>query len=153
MKQTEINNIWKEKLMQTKYLFQVFFVSAFMLAIAGCGGGGGGGSAAGAAISSVPDNPSPPSGSGSATLTWDQVTENTDNSQLTDLSGYIVYYGTSSNSYSYSSNLNINTLSDPFSPSSVISNLSLGTWYFAVTAYNSIGNESVKSDEISVTVL
>ena len=60
MKQTDINILWGEILIQTKYLFYVLLISAFMLAIAGCGGGAGGGSSAGATISSIPDNPPHP---------------------------------------------------------------------------------------------
>ncbi len=146
MKQTEINNILGERLLQTKYVYYVLLVSALMLVIAGCGGGGGGGGASGAAISSIPSTPSTPSGTGSATLSWDQVTENTDESPYTDPGGYIVYYGTSAGNYAYSSSIG------NFS-SATISSLTPGTWYFAITAYNSIGNESIKSDEISVTVL
>ena len=37
----------------------------------------------------------PPAGSGSATLDWTPVTQNTDGTVLTDLAGYKVYYGTS----------------------------------------------------------
>jgi len=93
---------------------------------------------------------------GSVTLYWDEVTENTDNSQLTDLSGYVIYYDTVSrnagDSYTYSDDININSLSDSANPTSVVYNISSGTWYFRVAAYNSIGNESIKSDEISITV-
>ncbi len=149
MEQTEINNIWGERLMQTKYLFYVLLVSAFMLAIAGCGGGGGGGSAAGAAISSIPDNPpsspSTPSATGNVTLTWDAPTLNTDDSPYTDPGGYIVYYGTSAGNYAYSSNIGNFT-------SATISNLASGTWYFAVTAVNSIGNQSAYSAELSLNI-
>ena len=149
MKQISINNIWGEQLMQTKYLFYFLLVSAFMLAIAGCGGGGGGGSAAGATISSIPDNPpsspSTPSQTGNVTLAWDAPTTNEDGSDLTDLAGYRVYYGTSSGSYTNSVNIGNFT-------SAVISNLSLGTWYFAITAYNSSSVESSYSTELSTTI-
>ena len=145
MKQTEINKIWGERLMQTKYLFYFLLVSALMFTIAGCGGGDGGGGASGATISSVPDDPPPPSSTGSVTLAWDAPTTNTDDSPYTDPGGYIVYYGTSSGNYAYSSNIGNFT-------SSTISNLASGTWYFAVKAVNSVGNQSAYSAELSLNV-
>ncbi len=135
--------------MQTKSLFCFLLVSVFLLAIAGCGGGGGGGSAAGAAISSIPDNPpsspSTPSQTGNVTLAWDAPTTNEDGSDLTDLAGYRVYYGTSSGSYTNSVNIGNIT-------GATINSLSSGTWYFAITAYNSSGIESSYSTELSTTI-
>lgn len=50
-----------------------------------CGGGGGGGEAS--------------AGEGMITLSWDAPTKNRDGSNLTDLAGYWVKYGTSSGIY------------------------------------------------------
>ena len=128
--------------MQTKFLFYVFLVSVFMLAIAGCGSGGGDGSIVATSIISVPDNPSNPSSSStsSITLTWDAPRTNTDGTILSDLRGYNVYYGMSSGNYSDSVNLGNQT-------GVTISSLTAGTWCFAVKAYNLSGNESDFLDE------
>ncbi len=62
------------------------------------------------------------------------------------VAGYIVYYGTTSGRYIHADDVEQNTQVD-------ISNLKQGvTYYFAVTAYNASGNESVFSDEVSVLI-
>jgi hypothetical protein len=81
---------------------------------------------------------------GEVTLTWSAPTRNNDGTQLTNLSGYRVYYGQSSSSYS-------RTLSLP-SPSlrSVgIEGLATGTWYFAIKALAGDGQESSFSSQVS----
>ncbi len=63
-----------------------------------------------------------------------------------DLSGYRVYYGTSSGQYTASVDVGNNTRC-------VISSLAPGvTYYFAATAYDTEGNESGFSDEIVYAV-
>lgn len=78
---------------------------------------------------------------GSSNLTWDAPTVNEDGTALTDLAGYKVYYGTVSRSYTNSV--------DVGSVQSHTLNLVAGTYYFAVTAYDTSGNESVYSNEQS----
>jgi hypothetical protein len=81
---------------------------------------------------------------GEVTLSWSAPTRNTDGTQLTNLSGYRVYYGQNSGSYS-------RTLSLP-SPSLTsvgIEGLATGTWYFAVKALASDGQESALSSRVS----
>jgi hypothetical protein len=71
---------------------------------------------------------------GTATLDWTAVTETTTNTALTDLAGYIVYYGTSAD------NLNQRVkLANPGATTYVVTNLAPATWYFAVAAYTSDG--------------
>ena len=73
---------------------------------------------------------------GTTTLTWDPNTE-------PDLAGYKVYQGTTSGSYGPSIDVG-NTLLY------TASNLQPGgTYYFAPTAYDTSGNESIPSNEIS----
>ncbi len=75
----------------------------------------------------------------SLTLAWDASSE-------PDVAGYILYYGTASQSYANATNVGNAT-------SCTISGLSRGTTYFfAVTAYNTLGIESSFSDEVAYLV-
>ena len=73
---------------------------------------------------------------GNVTLAWDPPTTNEDGTPLTDLAGFIIYYGTTSGDYSQSIDVgNVTTYQ--------VSNLTEGlTYYFAATAYDTSGNES-----------
>jgi chitinase len=72
------------------------------------------------------------------TLTWDANNEST-------VTGYILYYGTSSRIYADSVDVGNKT-------SSTITGLQDGvTYYFAVTAYDSTGLESAFSEELAYT--
>ena len=72
-----------------------------------------------------------------ATLRWAPNTES-------DLAGYKVYYGTESRNYTNVIDVgNVTTYK--------ITNLQAGTYYFAVTAYDTSGNESAYSEEVSKT--
>src|SRR3990172_852261 len=82
---------------------------------------------------------------GSATLTWDPPTTNVDQTPLTDLAGYKVYYGTTSGTYS--STIDIGNVIN-YTVSSLAENT---TYYFAVTAYDTLANESSYSNEVSKT--
>jgi hypothetical protein len=83
--------------------------------------------------------------SAQVTLSWTAPTTNTDGTQLKDLAGYKVYYGTASRTYSTAidvgkvTNCQINNLTDGL------------TYYFAVTAYDTSKNESAYSNEVSKT--
>jgi hypothetical protein len=73
----------------------------------------------------------------SVTLAWDANSES-------DLAGYKIYYGTSSRNYS--------TVVDVKKVTSyTVTGLGPGTWYFALTAYNTSGAESSFSNEVSKT--
>jgi hypothetical protein len=84
---------------------------------------------------------------GSATLSWNPPTTNTDGSPLTNLAGYRVYWGPSIGSYTSSV-----TLNNPGLASYVVENLGPGTYYFVVTARNSAGGESQYSNVASKTI-
>jgi hypothetical protein len=86
-------------------------------------------------------------GTGSATITWTPPTSNTDNSPLTNLAGYRIYYGTSSGNLTQVLNL-----TNPGISSGVVENLAAGTWYFAVTSYNASNVESERSNVTSKTI-
>lgn len=84
---------------------------------------------------------------GAATLTWRAPTTNTDGSSLTNLSGYRIYYGTSSNTLSQTIQVNNASIS-----TYVVENLAPGTYYFAVKAVTSTSAESGLSNIASKTV-
>ncbi len=106
-------------------------LAAALTWLAGCGAagpedaasGGGGGSAGGAAV-----------------LAWDANNE-------ADLAGYRVYVGLASGAYSTS--IDVGTVT-----SYTLTGLATGTtYYFAVTAYDTSGNESAPSNEVSKPIL
>jgi len=84
---------------------------------------------------------------GSATVSWTPPTRNTDGSALTNLAGYRIYYGTSSNSLNRSVQVANAGLA-----SYVVGNLSPATWYFSVRAYTAGGAESAPSNVASKTI-
>jgi hypothetical protein len=84
---------------------------------------------------------------GSASVSWDAPTENTNGSPLTDLAGFRIYYGTSSNNLSQTAQV-----SNPTVTTFVVNNLSAGTWFFGVKAYNAAGAESDFSNLASKTI-
>lgn len=80
-------------------------------------------------------------------INWRMSTES-------DLSGYIVYYGTASRTYSLmSTSIGLSGDGSTGIPSKIISGLLDGTtYYFGVTAYDTAGNESTFSGEVSTTI-
>src|SRR5262249_54641150 len=75
-----------------------------------------------------------------AVLTWTAPTKNTDGSNLTNLSGYKIYYGTSSKNYTQSVSVSGG------STNSWTLTLAPGTYYFAMSAVDSSGAESAKTN-------
>jgi hypothetical protein len=84
---------------------------------------------------------------GSATLSWAAPTQNEDGSPLSNLAGYKVHWGTAQGSYS-----NTVTINNPGVTTYVLDNLVAGTYYFATSAFNSLGVESHYSNEASKTI-
>ena len=85
--------------------------------------------------------------SGGAELSWTPPTQNTDGSSLTNLAGYRISYGTSPTALTQTvqvANAGITRYT--------MSNLSPGTYYFAVRAYTSGGTESGNSNVSSKVV-
>lgn len=80
---------------------------------------------------------------GDVTLEWDPNTE-------TDLAGYRIYYGNAARpldatpmTFQYSAVVDVKNVT-----TFKIENLADGTWYFAATAYNTAGLESLYSNEV-----
>jgi hypothetical protein len=86
-------------------------------------------------------------GTGSATVTWKAPILNTNGTAVTNLAGYDIKYGTSATNLSTTVKV-----ASPGTTSYVIGNLAAGTYYFAVTAYNSAGETSTVSNVASKTV-
>lgn len=85
---------------------------------------------------------------GSAMLSWNPPTQNTDGSALNNLAGYRVYWGTSQDSYP-----NSVTIPNPGLASYVVDQLTPAQWFFVVTAYSSNGVESGYSNVASKQVM
>ena len=87
------------------------------------------------------------SSTGSVTLSWTAPSENEDGSPLEDLSGYRIYWGTTSGNYS-----NSLTIDDTGLTTYVIDNLAPGTYEFVATSFNAAGVESDYSNAATKTV-
>lgn len=81
------------------------------------------------------------------TIAWEPPTENTNGTMLTNLAGFVIHYGT--DSQNYTSTIQV---ANPGITSYVVDNLAPGTYYFAVSAYTSTGEDSSYSPQVSVTV-
>jgi hypothetical protein len=88
----------------------------------------------------------PATSTGSATLVWTPPTQNTNGSVLMNLAGYNVYYGTNGNLTQQV------TLRNAGLTRYVMTGLSKATWTFAITAYDSNGNESDLTAMASIAV-
>lgn len=125
-----------------KLLWLLIFLQliAIIISLYSCGGSGGGSSS-----DNNPPAPAPAPPINTATLTWDSPTTNADGTPLTDLVGYKIYYGTTSGNYTEVIAVgNVTTYK--------VEGLQPGTYYFALTAYDTSGNESGYSNEVSKTI-
>jgi len=84
---------------------------------------------------------------GSARLSWTAVTTDIGGTQLHDLAGYRVYYGTSARAL-YS----VVVVPDPRATSYEVTDLAPGTWYFGVAAYTSANVQGALSNVGSKTI-
>ena len=91
----------------------------------------------------------PPASSSNSSIafSWVPPTENNNGSPLTNLAGYKIHYGTASQDYTQ-----VVAVNNPSLNRYVLDSLPTGTYYFAITAYNSAGVESNLSGEISATL-
>ena len=74
---------------------------------------------------------------GSVTLNWTIPTQNEDGTDLTDLDGYNIYWGTTPGVYPNSVTIDNETVT-----THVVDNLSPGTYEFVATSFNTSGVES-----------
>ena len=74
---------------------------------------------------------------GSATLSWTAPTQNEDGTELTDLDGFKLYWGTTPGTYP-----NSVTIDNPTVTTYIVENLAPGTYEFVATAFNAAGVES-----------
>jgi hypothetical protein len=128
-------------------------------ALAACGGGGASSSTADSSQSvaslaspesSPPvssQSPAPTPSIGQATLSWAAPDQNTDGSALTNLAGYRIYYGTSAAALNQV--IDIATVG---MTTYVVDDLTSGTYYFSIRAYNAAGVESELSNIVSSTI-
>jgi hypothetical protein len=84
---------------------------------------------------------------GEATLSWVKPTTDADGSVLTNLAGYKIFYGNSTETMN-----SVVQISNPATLSYEIAGLSKGTWYFTVVAYNSLNIDSTPSATASKAI-
>jgi hypothetical protein len=97
---------------------------------------------------SISVNAQPTPSTGSATINWTPPTEYTDNSALTNIGSYMIYYGTSSGNYP-----NQIAVTNSGLTSYTVDNLPGNTtYYFVMTAIDDQGRESSYSNEITRAV-
>jgi hypothetical protein len=115
------------------------------LALAGCGGSDVAVNSPATANDTVPATGSTAPVTASAALSWVAPTLNNDGSQLTDLAGYNIYYGTDPSALTETIQVtNAGALSY-----TVTGLATHTTWYFMVTSYTSAGEESAPSSVTS----
>lgn len=144
VKQTNPNKTFKPYSLQAFRPILRLACPALFLLLVGCGGGETGissdpGSAQGGSGGSVG------TGSGKASLIWERPVKNVDGTDLVDLAGFKVYYGeTSPIGKENSQSIDVGNITEY-----TFDGFKAGTYYFAVTAYDTSGNESELSEEVS----
>ncbi len=120
-----------------KKLSTLLLAATISLLLSACGGGG-------SASSSVNRD-----GAGRVLLSWSAPTARTDGSFLpvTELQGYRIYYGSSEDSLSVLVDLNDDSITEY-----TVDTLPSGSYYFAITAYDTDGVESGLSNVINKDV-
>jgi Putative Ig domain len=83
---------------------------------------------------------------GIATLSWTPPSRNTDGSTYTNPGGYKIYWGVNQGAYTNSAQIGTGLTTY------VIDQLTPGTWYFSMTAFNSQGVESALTGGVSKTI-
>lgn len=108
--------------------------------LASCGGNDN-------SITPTRDAVQPAGAVGAVTLSWIIPTEQDDGTPLTDLAGFYIYFGGASGDYT-----DTIRIENPSINLYIVEGLTVGsTYYFAATSFNSLGVESVFSNEVSKT--
>ena len=81
------------------------------------------------------------------TLSWSAPTENTNGTALTNLAGYVIYYGTSATAMTQQ--INVNTVGMLVYQ---IPDLAPGNWYFQIMSVNSAGVQSSASATVTMSI-
>jgi hypothetical protein len=84
---------------------------------------------------------------GTATISWVAPTLRADETPLVNLAGYRIHYGTDVNAL-----YNTVHVGNPGLTSYVVQNLAAGTYYFSVTAFDSVGTISELSNKMTIAV-
>jgi len=92
--------------------------------------------------------PNASGGPGTATLSWEAPASNTNGTQLTNLAGYRIYYGSSPEHLTHTVHIKNVGLQI-----CVIDDLEPGLWYFAVKALTADGAESALSEVVAKTII
>ena len=87
-----------------------------------------------------------------AVVSWTPPTTNTDGTQLTDLASYNVYWNVGDPSLVTAPGGKVRSVAPALSPTTTVTGLTAGTWYFAVTAVNAVGVESAISNIASKAI-
>ena len=95
-------------------------------------------------------------GADTVKLSWNPPTTYTDNSELTDLGGYKVFWGTSSGNYTKNETvLTCVGCPDPIGTETEMACIPVApgqTYHFAATAFNANGTESAYSEEVTMDI-
>lgn len=83
-------------------------------------------------------------------LYWDAPTTNVDGSPLTDLAGYKIYWSTTSGGYTDANSKDVGNVLTISTQN--VTGSSTTVYYFVATAYDTAGNESDFSNEVSNTI-
>jgi hypothetical protein len=112
------------------------------LALGGCGGGGGSGGGG--------TNYTPGDGPGTAALTWTAPGEREDGRALSpaELGGYRIHFGPAADPEQY-----VIEVSDSSSSQYTINGLDPDTWVFAVSAFDTAGEESSYSNSMTKVIV
>jgi hypothetical protein len=122
------------------------YLLLLVVLLAGCDGGASTVVNPPPVVQPPPPLPSPP---GMATVQWTPPITNTDGSALTDLTKYLLFYGTDPTNFTNFTNvINVPAGLTIY----VIEPLSSGTWYFELKAVNSHGIQSVATDPVSKVI-
>ena len=126
-------------LLRLRFSKQIVVLAVIVIMAAGCGGGGSdySSNSDGGTVGDPSSTNVVPTANRSVVLIWMPPTENSDDSPLTDLAGYKIYWGKSPPNLSNSVTLNNAGLT-----SYVVDQLTPETWFFAATAFNADGSES-----------